>query len=150
VRQTNQLGSLLLRLRANIVKASFTHDLQSRTRDIESGYIWCAIHEFVGGFAIPGAADLDSERVFVGHAALKSFPQALVPVRTHIEVSGPWSTAKPFEDSTADEIYIQSLDVDRNRTERLERVEQHISADLVGTIDDRPSILDVSAAKDYV
>src|SRR5262249_11940111 len=146
----NQPGSLPLRLRADILNARLAHDLQSRTRDVERRNIRRAIHEFVSRCAIASATNLKGKRVFVSHPSGKSRFKLFSQIRTHVEICGAGTAAKPLKNSAADEIDIQGLHIEGNRSEGLERVEQHIGTNFVRAVDDNFCVLNVSTAKDHV
>src|SRR5271170_3864708 len=110
----------------------------------------CSVHEAIRRLGVPVGANLEREGILVGSPAGEPGLQFLAQVRTHIQIANAGTSAKPLQNSATGEVGIKSLNVDRYGAERLESIEHDMGADLVGSLDDRPGILNEGAAEDDV
>src|ERR1700677_1084874 len=106
-----------------------------------------SIHEAERGLSVAGGAGGEGERIFMGEPPGKLRLQFLAKVRPNIKVSDTRAPAEPLEHASAGEVSVERLDIDRNGSERLKRIEDDMSSNFVRLLDDGFGIVDVGAAK---
>src|SRR5438270_13472008 len=109
-----------------------------------------AVHESVRRIGVLVGSDLEREGILVGSPAGKFRFQLFAKVGTHVEVGDARASAEPLQYSSANEIGIQCLSVNRYRSQGLESIENNVGSDFVGLVDDRFCVIYESAAEDDV
>ena len=150
VGELDQAGGLALRFLADLLNANFANNSQAGPRRLDRGNVRGSIHESKGLLGIANGASGEGKRIFVGKPSSKLRLQFLAQIGPDVEVRNPRPSTEPLEHASAGEVGVERLDVHRHGAQRLESVEDDVSANFVRFVDDGFGVVDVGAAKNHV
>src|SRR6202047_1119900 len=135
---------------ADFLYANFVNDFEAGTPRLDRGNVRGPIHEPVWRIGVADGSGCELKRIFLREPSGELRFQFFTEVGADVKIRNAGTAAEPLEDTSASEVGVERLDVDGDGAERLERVEDDVSSNFVGFVDDGFGVVDIRAAKNNV